>query len=80
MSDPGGLSILRTVGGLLATKRFTWQPVAQVWLRSTIPKVSLLMRYRSYCRHVFRMSGASGNYHRPPDLSVVFLKLIFSTG
>jgi len=80
MSDPGGLSILRTVGGLLATKRFTWQPVAQVWLRSTIPKVSLLMRYRSYCRHVFRMSGASGNYHRPPDLSVVFLKFIFSTG
>ncbi len=45
-----------------------------------VPKVSLLMRYRSYCRHVFRMSGASGNYHRPPDLSVVFLKFIFSTG
>ena len=45
MSDPGGLSILRTVGGLLATKRFTWQPVAQVWLRSTIPKVSLLCRF-----------------------------------
>jgi len=38
MSDPGGLSILRTVGGLLATKRFTWQPVAQVWLRSTSRK------------------------------------------
>ena len=35
MSDPGGLSILRTVGGLLATKRFTWQPVAQVWLRKS---------------------------------------------
>src|SRR5450631_3528341 len=31
----GGLTILRTVGGLLATKRWTWHAATQCWLKKS---------------------------------------------
>jgi hypothetical protein len=34
-SDPGGLTILRTVGGLLATKRWTWHDVTRCWVKKS---------------------------------------------
>ena len=36
----GGLTILRTVGGLLATKRWTWHAATQCWLKKSYDKAA----------------------------------------
>src|SRR5450631_4053010 len=36
----GGLTILRTVGGLLATKRWTWHAAMQCWLKKSYDKAA----------------------------------------
>jgi hypothetical protein len=36
----GGLTILRTMGGLLATKRWTWRAATQCWLKKSYDKAA----------------------------------------